>query len=165
MVSYDVFLDLQATLILGYFTGCWTMLFTGLFQTLIINLSFQPTVTTRPKPVARVREARASPRVPTPPAPPALVHTGEMTALHLTNLLTGALWSPPLLHVPPPPPRGLDALRILLAPLSSTQVQHALCSHGHHETALNPATLILSGAYVCLCLHDVRISVWISVLR
>lgn len=128
-----------------------------------MNLSTQPTATTRLKPVAKVREARASPRVPTPPAPLAQVPTGETMASHRTSLMTGAPWSPPLLRAPPP--RGPAALRTPLSPPSMTPAQHALYSHGHHETAQNPATLILSGECVCVCVYaSVRISVGISVL-
>lgn len=132
-------------------TGCLIVLVRGLSWTLFNNLSPQPTATTRLKLVAKVREARASPRVPTPPAPPAQVHTGEMMPLHHTNLLTGAPWSPLLLHVPLHPQHGLAALGTLLDPQNSTLVQHVLYSQSHHETAQNPATLILSGECVCLC--------------
>lgn len=100
--------------------------------------------------MGKVREARASPRVPTPPDPPAQVPTGEMMLLHHTNLLTGAPWSPPLLCVPPHPPHGLVALGTLPDLLRWTLVQHVLCSQSHPETALNPASLILSGECVSL---------------
>lgn len=116
----------------------------------------QPTATTRLKQVGKVREARASPRVPTPPDPPAQVPTGEMMLLHHTNLLTGAPWSPPLLHVPLHPPRGLVALGTLPDLPRWTLVQHVLYSQSHPETAPNPASLILSGECVCLGDHADR---------
>lgn len=57
-----------------------------------LNMYLYPqlTATTRPKPVAKVRALKASLRVHTLPALPAQAHTGEMTALHLINPLTGA---------------------------------------------------------------------------
>lgn len=76
------------------------MLVRSLSKPLVDNLSPQPTATIRLKLVAKVREPRASPRAPTPPAPPAQVHTGEMMASHPINLLTGGPWSPTLLSVP-----------------------------------------------------------------
>lgn len=125
----------------------------------LITFPPQPTATTRPKQVAKVREVRASPQVHTLPGPLAQVHTGETKALHLTNPLTGDLSSPPPLSVPLP--HGQANLKILRFQLSWTPVQGALCSHGHQETAQNPVTLILSGECVYMSL---LISIWISVL-
>lgn len=122
-----------------------------LFLTLVVNLSPQPTATTRLR--LKVKGPRASPPVLTPPAPPAQALTGEMRALHPTNLLTGAPWSHPLLHVPLslPPLHGQADLRTLLPMQTLTVVRHVLCSQGRRETAQSPVTLILSGECVSLC--------------
>lgn len=154
MVSYYIFLALQMTyslVIVQAVLQRWlAVYFNPPNPFFLINLPSQPTAITRLRLVAKVREARASPRVPTPPAPPAQVHIGEMMALHHTNLLTGAPWRPPLLHVPLHPPHGLAARETLLAHPSLTLFQHVLYSHSQHATAQNPATLILSGECVRL---------------
>lgn len=135
---------------LNYF--CPWCLYRLLVESLSCFLSTQPTATIRLKPVAKVKEPRASHQVLTPLAPPVQVHTGETTVLHLISLLTGGPWSRSMLHVPLPPRHGQVDLRTLLFPPSLTLLQHVHCSHGRHETAQNPATLILSGE--CVSVHD-----------
>lgn len=162
-VVSHIFLALQMTYTLVIVQVVWQY-WSGVYFNpphffLFINLPSQPTAITRLRLVAKVREAIASPRVPTPPAPPAQVHIGEMTPLHHTNLLTSAPWRPPPLHVPLHPPRGLVALGTLLAHPSLTLFQDVLYSHGQHATAQSPATLILSGECVCV---SVRTNVVIS---
>lgn len=119
------------------------------------TLSFQPTVTIKLKPVAKAREARASPPVLTLPAPPAQDHTGEMRASHLTNHLRGVPWISPQLRVPLPPPAGRAVLRTLLSPQILTLV---LCCPDPPETAQNLATLIPSGE--CVCLQVYLVFLW-----
>lgn len=110
-----------------------------------INLYPQHTATTRLKLVAKGREATASPRVRTRPAPPARVHSGETMQSHLTSPPTDAPWSPPLLPAPLLPPHARDVPETHPAPLSLTPGHTAPCSRSRRETARNLGTLIRSG--------------------
>lgn len=118
-------------------------------------LPTQLTATTRLKQVVKAREPRASPLVPTPPAPPAQVHTGGMRAFQLTNPTTGAPWSLSLLQVyplpPPLPPHDLVDPKIHLSVRRWTLLELELCSLSLKEIAQSRATLILSGECLHLC--------------
>lgn len=114
------------------------------------NLYPQHTVTTRLKAAAKVREATASPRARTRPAPPVRVHSGKTMQLHLTSPLIDAPWSPPLLPLALLPPHVQEILETCAAPPSWTRRRTVPCSRSHRETPRSLATLIRSGENACL---------------
>lgn len=120
------------------------------FKPLMINLFPQLTDTTSLKPVAKVREPRASPPAPIHLVLPAQVHTGEMMASRLTKLLTDAPWS---LRVLPLPPDQLNPKTHLPVPRWTLE-QRVHCSQSPHETAQSNATLILSGKCAILVISQ-----------